>query len=382
MKPTLEVMPWLIKTAIKDLEEHLDQIYSSLDEHTQILNKKFDPDNHTTLPQDYFELLLSRNLDNFKISIMETVKLKGYDKTFTMRNVQPIKKAVMLNKESDSLLDMVRLENISYYLQGFPQLAFLDIETDSVNIDTANILQVAIIKPVLDSNHTSLNHLETFNQYILPHPKYKQKDNLAYHVNKIGDKELSMAKPMSLVSDTISSFISNTIIVGYNSNKFDIPILKRHLEANNAQMFHRLSLDLYPACWKNSKQNLSSALEAHNETNFKPHDAASDASCCIELLTALLKKYMIPSNEEELICLFKQPRNTWKNNLKVVEINPNFPLVERPNFKRRHSQISTTSTTESSPPPTAGSSFINTDISNSTSTAESSSDNTSHISSW
>lgn len=348
MDYTTELMPWLHKLAKQNLEIHLNDLNQRLDEQTQIFNKKFDTHNPTVIPLEYLEYQIKYTLDGFRNSIIKVVMQVAKNAKLTVKNVYPIEKAVMLNKKSNSLLQLAKLDKHTHHFEELPQLAFIDIETDSVNIQNTNILQVAIIKPMIDPLHPSLHHFETWNKYILPHSQYKQKDNKAFHINNIGEKELSLAAPMKDVSDHISDLLKNTVIVGYNCNKFDIPILKRHLEANNAKLDHKFSIDLYPACWKNRKQNLAGALETYLvDKNHNPHDATADANCCIELLFALINKNIIPSNEEELISLSKQPNNTWREGCKMIEINPTC-TADKPNFKRRHSEISSISTSEGS----------------------------------
>jgi DNA polymerase III epsilon subunit-like protein len=140
--------------------------------------------------------------------------------------------------------------------------------------------------------------------------------------------------------------------VGYNVNSFDIPILKRHLEKYNEELYHKFSIDLYPACWKDKKQKLGDAIKAYNlPCNPKPHDALADASCCMDLLNEIIERNELPNNEDDLLDLFLSlDQNIWQHfrKLKIIDVNLNHKeyshlLMMTPpsSLKRKHSEIST-----------------------------------------
>ena len=349
---------WFEVKANSLFKETLQNIFESMDEQVQLHNKGYSTDKHN-IPIDYLEYQIEHHFQRLKHRLLEHTIFKACGTNFTFKNKSPINKPVMLNNDN-SMLQLAMLARSAHHLESLPQLAFLDIETDSVRVDTANILQVAIIKPIIDPTHESLHHFKSWVEYVSPYTGYTKEQNTAYEINKIGNKQLASAKPMRELSSIISEQLKNTIIVGYNCNSFDIPILKRHLEANDSQLLHKFSIDLYPACWKDKKQNLAAALDAYNiQQNPNPHDAKADASCCIDLLFELINNNILPPNEEELVTLFITQNNTWRSkNLKVVEINPIFfrddpssKLPIRNTLKRRYSQIteSISSFTESIP---------------------------------
>src|SRR5712691_3970699 len=75
--------------------------------------------------------------------------------------------------------------------------------------------------------------------YILPWEGYGQKDNKAYHINHIGDKELEKALDIEEAVFDIGYHLENTVIVGYNVNQFDIPIIKRFCEKYQEPLLYK-----------------------------------------------------------------------------------------------------------------------------------------------
>jgi DNA polymerase III epsilon subunit-like protein len=133
---------------------------------------------------------------------------------------------------------------------------------------------------------------------------------------------------MQNTTQHVSDMLTDTVIVGYNINNFDIPILKRHLDKFNKPLLHKFSIDLYPACWRNKKQKLKDAIQSYNlQPNPNPHDALADANSCIDLLSQLIHKNELPKDEQGLLNLFNSPDNIWHhyNKIPVIDINNSHP---------------------------------------------------------
>lgn len=345
----IEFTTWFENVALQQLKNNITHF-------TQLINKqvqmhKIDCNFQTNqLPPEYLEFQVERCIDSFKSSIIYELKTALITNKFTNSYDKLLVHKPISFKTNNTLMQKAKLYATAHNFYPLPQLAFLDIETDGVNINTANILQVAILTPIVDSDLESFNYINTWSKYILPYEGYSQKDNNAYHINKIGDKQLKSAILMKDAAEEISYLLSDTIIVGYNVNTFDIPIIKRHLEKYNETMLHKFSIDLYPACWKEKKQKLEDAVARYNlSSNPNPHDATADASCCIDLLSELIDRNELPRDEEGLLDLFKSTNNIWQNykRYKVIDINPEHQdyahlLIQTPtaSLKRKHSDIS------------------------------------------
>jgi DNA polymerase III epsilon subunit-like protein len=319
-----------------------------MDEQIQTYKKDCKPFT-SVIPPEYLQFKADKCLESFKINMMTHLKQACFNHKFITHDKYPVEKPIKLNTKN-TLLQRAKLSLASYNFESLPQLAFVDIETDSADKNSANMLQIAIIKPIIHPENESLNYTLAWSSYILPDSNYTQKDNKAYHINYIGDKELKSAIPLKEAAIKIAHLLDNTIIVGYNVNSFDIPIIRRQLMKFNTTIFYTFSIDLYPASWINRKHKLEDAIKAYNLFyNQKPHDAMADADCCIDLLNELIERHELPSTEEDLLDLFKSPQNIWKyfGRYKIVEMNPDNPCYSflslptpASSFKRKHSEIS------------------------------------------
>jgi len=262
----------------------------------------------------------------------------------------PVDRPIKL-ETGNTLMQRAKLSAAANALHSLPQLAFVDIETDGTDINTANILQIAIIKPVINSDHDTLSYSTTWSRYVLPWEGYSQKNNTAFHINHIGDKELETAIDIDMAVMHVTYQLYHTVIVGYNVNNFDIPILKRHCNYYNEPLLYKYSIDLYPAIWKDKKQKLGDAIKTYNlPINLNPHDAMADASCCIDLLSEVIERNELPNTEEDLLDLFSSSKNIWQHfgKQKIIDINSDHKdyahlLYPTPasSQKRKLSQIST-----------------------------------------
>jgi DNA polymerase III epsilon subunit-like protein len=346
MQPT-NFTTWFENNALQQLKQSINHLNQLMDEQIQIYKRDCKP--HTNIiPPEYLQFQAEKCLETFKINLMSQLKQACFNQKFITHDKNPIDKPVKLHTKN-TLIQLARLSASATNFQNLPQLAFIDIETDGTSAD-ANMLQIAIIKPILDPEYDSLNYTVAWSSYIAPSSKYTQKDNKAYHINHIGDEQLKSAMHIAEAVIHISHHLQDTILVGYNINSFDIPIIKRHLLDYDQPFLYKFSIDLYPACWKDKKQKLEDAIKSYNLLhNSNPHDAMADAYCCVDLLNELFERQELPNTENDLLDLFNSSQNTWQKfkGYKVVEINPDHNsyshlLLPTPvsSLKRNHSQIS------------------------------------------
>jgi DNA polymerase III epsilon subunit-like protein len=351
MTQYLEFSTWFETKALEILKENITHFNHLMDQ--QIQTHKMESDfSKKEIPLDYLKLQAERCIDSFKTNIIFELKHTCLFKKFAIKTKISIERPICL-EINQSLLQRAKLDIAINAFSSLPQLAFLDIETDSTNINTTNILQVAIIKPVLDIKFNT-SYLDIWSRYTKPYKSYTQTDNKAFHINHIGDKQLEKASLTSEAIFSIKTILNNTVIVGYNINNFDIPILKRLFKENNETLNYKYSIDLYPAIWKNKKQTLKDAIITYNvSTNPDPHNAIADANCCIDLLTEVIERNELPNNEEDLLELFSSSENIWQHykNNKIIDINSDgdysyliYPTPASSQNKNKKRKISETST--------------------------------------
>ena len=101
-------------------------------------------------------------------------------------------------------------------LQLTRPLAFIDLETTGVNISLDRIVEIAIVK--INPDGTQQVKRKLINP-MMPIPKG------ASDVHGITDDMVKDAPVFKQVANEIKQFIDHCDIGGYNSNRFDIPML-------------------------------------------------------------------------------------------------------------------------------------------------------------
>jgi DNA polymerase III alpha subunit (gram-positive type) len=212
---------------------------------------------------------------------------------------------------------MVKVPRILGPIEGLNNLAFIDLETDGLSPDKNNILQVAIITN--NEDHT----LNKWVRYVLPKHYTSEKDNQAYHINKIGWDKLKNAKSIMHYWPTIKTLLKDRIVIGYNIHKFDLPFINYHARLDGYELEYSYSIDLYPATWKKRQgQKLIDALNLYKIPLTNAHDALGDIEPCIELMANLATDGIIPQNIPDLEELIISPDNFWKDT-RIVQKGPN-----------------------------------------------------------
>src|SRR4026207_2066916 len=95
-------------------------------------------------------------------------------------------------------------------------LVFIDLETTGVNLSTDRIVEIALIKITPDGSKVVKQKI--LNPQI-PIPKSSS------DIHGITDEKVKDAPTFKQVSNELKQFIDNSDLSGYNSNRFDIPML-------------------------------------------------------------------------------------------------------------------------------------------------------------
>jgi DNA polymerase-3 subunit epsilon len=164
-------------------------------------------------------------------------------------------------------------------------LAFFDLETTGINIGLDRIVEISIVRVNIDNSTDILT--KKINPTI-PIPLATSK------IHGIYDKDVVDSPTFKEIGGQLFQFISNCDLAGFNSNKFDVPLL--------AEEFLRAEIDFD---LKNRKlidvQNIFHIMEPRNLTAAykfycgKPlenaHSAEADTVATYEIFKAQLKHY-------------------------------------------------------------------------------------------
>ena len=164
-------------------------------------------------------------------------------------------------------------------------IVFIDLETTGTNIATDRIVEIAIVK-IMPDKTKHIKH-KLINPQI-PIPK------VTSEIHGITDEKVKDAPTFKQVANELKQFIDNADLSGYNSNRFDIPLLMEEflragiiLEMNNRKM-----LDVQTIFHMMEKRTLGAAYKFYCEKELiDAHSAEADASATWEILEAQLVRY-------------------------------------------------------------------------------------------
>lgn len=116
----------------------------------------------------------------------------------------------------------------------------------------------------------------------------------ASDIHGISDEMVKDAPTFKQVAQEIKQILDGCDFAGYNSNRFDIPLLMEEFMRVNVDfdMKNRKLLDVQNIFHKMEPRTLGAAYKFYcNKTLEGAHSAEVDASATYEILTAQLEKY-------------------------------------------------------------------------------------------
>lgn len=180
-------------------------------------------------------------------------------------------------------------------LQLTRPIAFIDLETTGVNLSTDRIIEIAIIKLLPDG--TRLSKRKIINPQ-MPIPKTSS------DIHGITDDMVKDAPAFKHVANEVKVFIENCDLGGYNSNRFDIPILmEEFLRAGlEVDLSKRKMIDVQHIFYTMEPRTLSAALKFYcGKELIDAHTAEADIEATIDILYAQLMRYQQLGNSLESI---------------------------------------------------------------------------------
>lgn len=188
-------------------------------------------------------------------------------------------------KETFSYLYRPGKPELKNMLQLTKPLAFIDLETTGVNLATDRIIEIAIVKVLPDGKRSIKRKL--INPQI---PIPKQSSDL----HGITNEMVKDAPAFKEVAQELKQMLDGCDIAGYNSNRFDIPMLvEEFLRAEvDFDMRGRRLVDVQNIFHRMEQRTLSAAYKFYcNKVLDGAHSAEIDATATHEILIAQLERY-------------------------------------------------------------------------------------------
>jgi DNA polymerase III subunit epsilon len=164
-------------------------------------------------------------------------------------------------------------------------LAFFDIESTGVNVASDRIVEICILKIKQDGTE------DVMTKRVNPTIPIPLEASL---VHGIYDEDVRNEPTFKQVAKTIAQFLEGCDLAGYNSNKFDIPILlEEFLRAEiDFDLQNRKTVDVQNIFHQMEQRTLKAAYKFYCEKELEnAHSAEADIRATYEVLLAQVEKY-------------------------------------------------------------------------------------------
>ncbi|QHS63094.1 3'-5' exonuclease [Chitinophaga agri] len=164
-------------------------------------------------------------------------------------------------------------------------LAVIDLETTGTNVATDRIIEIAIVKVFPDK--TVQSKVKRINPG-MPIPP----SSTAIH--GISDDDVKDAPTFKQCANELRQYMDNCDLAGYNSNRFDIPLLVEEFLRTGLEfdVKDRKFIDVQKIFHLMEKRTLSAAYKFYCDKDLvNAHSAEADALATYEILEAQLSRY-------------------------------------------------------------------------------------------
>ncbi|TKC09261.1 3'-5' exonuclease [Pedobacter frigoris] len=182
-------------------------------------------------------------------------------------------------------------------------LAFFDLETTGVNVGSDRIVEIAILKAMPDGTEI----IKTLR--INPEMPIPLASSL---IHGIYDKDIADQPTFKAVAQEFSDFIGDADLAGYNSNRFDIPVLlEEFLRAGvDFDMTDRRFVDVQNIFHQMEQRTLRAAYKFYcNKDIVNAHSAEADITATYHVLLAQIERYQDADFEDKQGNLSKPVQN-------------------------------------------------------------------------
>lgn len=164
-------------------------------------------------------------------------------------------------------------------------IVFFDLETTGINIATDRIVEISILKIFPNGTQESKTWL------VNPEIEIPAESTA---VHGITNEKVVNEPTFKELAPKINELIADSDLAGFNSNRFDIPLLAEELlrVGIDFEMDNRKAIDVQVIFHKKEQRTLSAGYEFYcGKTLDDAHSAEADTNATYEILKAQLDKY-------------------------------------------------------------------------------------------
>ncbi|MCH2225653.1 MAG: 3'-5' exonuclease [Crocinitomicaceae bacterium] len=179
-------------------------------------------------------------------------------------------------------------------------LAILDLEATGLSITKDRIVEIAIVKISSDGSETE------FCKRINPEMEIPQE---VIDIHGITNDHVKDSPTFKEILPELEAFIENADFAGYNSNKFDLPMLAEEMLRAGSKMdlSQKRHIDVQNIFHKMEQRTLVAAYSFYCNKELKnAHSAKADVTATWEVLNAQLDKYENLENDVDFLTKFSQ----------------------------------------------------------------------------
>lgn len=164
-------------------------------------------------------------------------------------------------------------------------IVFFDLETTGVNIGSDRIVEISILKIYPNGDKESKTWL------VNPEIEIPAKVSA---IHGITNERVVTEPTFKELAHTINEMISGCDLAGFNSNRFDIPLLAEELlrAGIDFNMINRKAIDVQVIFHKKEQRTLSAGYKFYCDKDLEDaHSAEADTNATYEILKAQLDQY-------------------------------------------------------------------------------------------
>lgn len=171
-------------------------------------------------------------------------------------------------------------------------VVFIKVNTTGTSMYQDKICEIGIVKK-------SYNSITEYSTLVNP---MMQIPEAATSLHGITNEMVADAPIFKDIADEVKSFIGNAAISGYNSNKFDLPILME--EYNRLNIVYppvgTTYIDTLIAYRKVNKSDLYAVYKSFFGQQIERYNAVSDAHYTMHILDEMINQKLLPENPIDL----------------------------------------------------------------------------------
>lgn len=190
--------------------------------------------------------------------------------------------------------------NVQMNLKLDKSLAVFDLEATGLNVTTDRIVEIAILK--ISPSGTQSVFTSRINPEI-PIPAEVSE------IHGIYDKDVKDAPTFKTILPEIEQFIGDADLAGYNSNKFDLPLLAEEMlrAGSDFDLSSHKHIDVQNIFHKMEQRTLIAAYSFYCKKDLiNAHSALADVTATWEVLDAQIARYPDLKNDIDFLTEFSR----------------------------------------------------------------------------